>query len=182
MLVKNGGCMKKFLVSAVIIASSSIHGANVMFDGRLNILELDAKKALQGFNDLSKNMSIASISESIVSRDALMLKDALSDVINLNKMVNSQVNVAIQFWNVYLDSVKIPSLETYLLGQVMNSLIGTIRALSLRSSLDQAMILSFIKKYFSEEQQPQFMRPEMATTIDVRESCIEDRWKCMKIQ
>lgn len=172
--------MNKWLVSAILLISSPVLGVNLISESKMNLLELDAKKALQGFNDLSRNMSISMISESIISRDAHMLKNALKDVIDLNKMVNSQVNVAIQFWNVYLDSVKIPSLETYLLGQVMNSLIGTIRALSLRSSLDQAMILSFIKKYFSDE--PQYMRPEMSSTIDAQESTIEDRWKCMKIE
>ncbi len=155
-------------------------GVQFFGDSRLNLLELDAKKSLQGFNDLSRNMSISMVSESIISRDAQMLKGALQDVINLNKMVNSQVNVAIQFWNVYLDSIKLPTMETYLLGQVMNSLIGTIRALSLRSSLDQAMILSFIKKYFSEESA--IAQPEMATTIEIKDAAIEDRWKMMKIE
>lgn len=172
--------MKKSIIILVLFIAYPIMGFQFLPDNRLNLLELDARKSLQGFNDLSKNMSISAISESIISRDAQLLKGALQDVISLNKMVNSQVNVAIQFWNVYLDSIKLPTMETYLLGQVMNSLIGTIRALSLRSSLDQAMILSFIKKYFSEDQA--VVQSEVATTIEVKDAAIEDRWKMMKIE
>ena len=172
--------MKKNIIMCMLFIAYPLAGVQFFGDSRLNLLELDAKKSLQGFNDLSRNMSISMVSESIISRDAQMLKGALQDVINLNKMVNSQVNVAIQFWNVYLDSIKLPTMETYLLGQVMNSLIGTIRALSLRSSLDQAMILSFIKKYFSEESA--IAQPEMATTIEIKDAAIEDRWKMMKIE
>lgn len=170
--------MKKGLLMLFLSVAMPMLGGNLMVESKLNLIELDAKKSMQGFNDLSKNMSIATISESIVSHDANMLKSALQDVINLNKMVNSQVNVAIQFWNIYLDSVRLPTMESYLLGQVMNSLIGTIRALSLRSSLDQAMILSFIKKHFSEEEQ---MSSDVSTTVEVSGSTIEDRWKKLKI-
>jgi hypothetical protein len=172
--------MKKFLSSLILSFATSTVATNTIIDSRLNILETDARKAMQGFNDLSKNLSIATISESIVSHDAQLLKGALQDVINLNKTVNSQVNVSIQFWNMYLDSVKIPTMESYLLGQVMNSLISTIRALSLRSSLDQAMILSFVKKYFSEDTMSP--KTEVRNTVEIQETTVEDRWKSLKIE
>lgn len=170
--------MKRVLILAsCIIASQSC--ADVMVESKLNLLELDAQKAMQGFNDLSQNMSIAAVSESIVSHNAQMLEAALGDLVNLNKTVNTQVNVAVQFWNMYLDTVKMPSMDTYLLGQVMNSLIGTIRALSLRSSVDQAMILSFIKTGFNNDTMPS---DNVAVAIQVQDATIEDRWQSMRIQ
>ncbi|MDR3550425.1 MAG: hypothetical protein P4L31_03360 [Candidatus Babeliales bacterium] len=168
--------MKRVLILASCMIASHIY-ADVMVENRLNLLELDAQKAMQGFNDLTQNMSIATVSESIVSHNAQMLESALGDLVNLNKTVNSQVNVAVQFWNMYLDTVKVPTMDTYLLGQVMNSLIGTIRALSLRSSVDQAMILSFIKTNFNNDDVN-----NVAVAVEAKEVTIEDRWQSMRVQ
>jgi len=178
-LKKWGVCMKKMvmLVASLLIVTSAIY-ADVMVENKLNLLELDAQKTMQGFNDLSKNMSIATISESIVSHNAHMLETALQDLISLNKSVHSQVNIAVQFWNMYLDKT-VPTMETYLLGQVINSLIGTIRALSLRSSTDQAMILSLIKSTFKNDAQGQ---QEVAIAVEAKAATVEDRWKSMRIQ
>ena len=170
--------MKKVVLVLLSIAASQAY-ADVTVDNKLNLLELDAQKTMQGFNDLTQNMSIAAVSESIVSHNAQMLESALGDLVNLNKTVNSQVNVAVQFWNMYLDTVKIPTMDTYLLGQVMNSLIGTIRALSLRSSVDQAMILSFIKTSFNNEEA---QTNNIAFAVDTKEVTIEDRWQSMRMQ
>lgn len=170
--------MKRVLLLASCMIASHM-GADVIVENRLNLIELDAQKTMQGFNDLTQNMSIAAVSESIVSHNAQMLENALGDLVNLNKTVNSQVNVAVQFWNMYLDTVKIPTMETYLLGQVMNSLIGTIRALSLRSSVDQAMILSFIKTSFNNDD---MQSNNVAIAIDAKDVTIEDRWQSMRMQ
>lgn len=143
----------------------------------VNTAERDAQKNMQAFNDLSKNISIADISESIVSHDAQILKTALRDVMDLNQMVNLQMNASIQLWNVYLDSIKIPSMETYLLGQVMNSLITTIRALNLRSSVDQSMILSLVKKHFNEDDSSQ---NDFAQAVDVQDARVQTRWKSLR--
>jgi len=170
--------MKRVLILGLcMVASQSC--ADVMVENRLNLLELDAQKALQRFNDLTQNMSIAAVSESIISHNAQMLESALGDLVNLNKTVNSQVNVAVQFWNMYLDTVKMPTMDTYLLGQVMNSLIGTIRALSLRSSVDQAMILSFIKTSFTNDDA---QSNDVSIAIEAKELTVEDRWKSMRVQ
>lgn len=169
--------MKKLLLCGCLVGFMSTVHANLLLNTKLDVVETESKKVTSNFNDLSKNMSIAQVSESIVSHDPAQLKDALQDVINLNKLVNSQVNVAINFWNIYLDSVRLPSAETYLLGQVMNSLITTIRALSLRSSLDQAMILSLIKKQFNDEPK----QNNVGFAVEAKESRIEDRWKNLRI-
>jgi len=123
-------------------------------------------------------MSVVSISQSIVMQDEKFLKQALQDVISLNKTVNTQVNLAIQFWNMYLSSVKMPTMDSYLLGQVMNTLIGTIRALSLRSSLDQALILNLIKHNNDRVMQP---AGDLTQAIEAKGVSIEDRWQRLKI-
>lgn len=160
-----------FLVGAQLVAASAIAGNN------LNLVERDAQKNMQAFNDLSKSISIADLSESIVSSDAQTLKSALSDVMDLNQMVNSQVNTSIQLWNVYLDSVRVPSMETYLLGQVMNSLITTMRALTLRCSVDQSMILSLVKKYFNDDGGS---RSDFSQAVDARDVRVESRWRSLR--
>lgn len=169
--------MKKMVMLAASLLVVAGSHADVMVENTLNLLELDAQKTMQGFNDLSKNMSIAAISESIVSHNAHMLETALQDLINLNKSVHSQVSIAVQFWNMYLDRT-VPTMETYLLGQVINSLIGTIRALSLRSSADQAMILSLIKSSFKNDAQSS---QDVAIAVQAKEVSVEDRWKSMRI-
>lgn len=174
--------MKKLviLLSSLIVAPLA---AQVMVENKLSLLELDAQRVMNMFRDLSQNMSIASISESIVSHDAQMLKNALQDVISLNKVVNSQINVAIQFWNAYLDGIPTPTDDQIRLGHVVNSLIETIRSLSLRSSLDQAMILSFIKKHFGENQNTRTApKTDLATAVEAKSVTVEDRWKMMRIQ
>ena len=171
--------MKRVLVlSSCFIASFSC--ADVMVENRLNLLELDAQNAMQGFNDLTQNMSIARVSESIVSHNAQMLESALGDLVNLNKTVNSQVNVAVQFWNMYLDTVQVPTMDTYLLGQVMNGLIGTMRALLLNSNVDRAMLLSLIQKDFNDVDSTSAQN--MDVTIQAKEATIEDRWKSLRVQ
>jgi hypothetical protein len=134
---------------------------------------------MQAFNDLSKSISIADLSESIVSNDAQTLKNALRDVMDLNQLVNSQLNSSIQLWNIYLDNVRVPTMDAYLLGQVMNSLITTMRALTLRCSVDQSMILSLVKKQFSEDSSP---RSEGNQAVDPRDVRAENRWKALRIE
>jgi hypothetical protein len=143
----------------------------------LNEIEFDAQKNMQSFNDLSRSISISDISESIVSNDAQELKKALRDVMDLNQMVNAQVHASMQLWNMYLDSVKVPSMETYLLGQVMNSLITSIRALTLRSSVDQSMILSLVKKHFNDESDS---RSDFGQTMDSRDARFENNWRSLR--
>lgn len=172
---QKGGVMNYRFMALVIFAqlfALPMHG-----NRDLNSTERDAQKNMQAFNDLSKSISISDISESIVSSDAQILKAALRDVMDLNQMVNTQMNASIQLWNVYLDSIKIPSAETYLLGQVMNSLITTIRALNLRSSVDQSMILSLVKKHFNEDVDS---RPDFNQAADVRDARVETRWKSLR--
>ena len=160
-----------FVVQAMFV--HSLYGAT------LNMVERDAQKNMQAFNDLSRTISIADLSGSIVSHDALRLKSALQDVMNLNEMVNSQVNVSIQLWNMYLDSVKIPSMDTYLLGQVMNSIITAMRAITLRCSVDQSMILSLVKKHFNEDD---YSQSDFGGSIDARDSRVESRWRSLRIE
>ena len=174
-VIKKGEVMNyRFMALIVVFAqlfALSMHGRD------LNSTERDAQRNMQAFNDLSKSISISDISESIVSSDAQILKTALRDVMDLNQMVNTQMNASIQLWNVYLDSIKIPSAETYLLGQVMNSLITTIRALNLRSSVDQSMILSLVKKHFNEDSDS---RSDFGQAVDVRDTRVETRWKSLR--
>ena len=169
--------MRKILLLAMVFVSVPILALDSLFT-QLDVLEGDAKKTSENFNDLSKNMSVASISQSIVMQDEKFLKQALQDVISLNKTVNTQVNLAIQFWNMYLSSVKMPTMDSYLLGQVMNTLIGTIRALSLRSSLDQALILNLIKHNNDRVMQP---AGDLTQAIEAKGVSIEDRWQRLKI-
>jgi len=171
-----GGYMKKIVMVASCLIVMHTY-AEMIENNTLNQLEIDAQKAIQGFNNLSQNMSIASVCESIVTHNTQMLENALGDLVNLNKTVNSQVNVALGFWNMYLDTVKVPTMDTYLLGQVINSLVGTIRALSLRSSVDQAMLLSLVKKDFNADE-PRTESVDIA--IEAKEVTVEDRWKSLR--
>ena len=169
--------MKNRLIVCVCIMQAM--SAHMILGGTLNTVERDAQKNMHAFNELSKNMSIADLSESIVSNDAQVLKNALHDVMDLNQMVNAQVNTSIQLWNIYLDSVKIPSMETYLLGQVMNSIITAMRAITLRCSVDQSMILSLVKKHFNEDDD---VRSDFGHAVGMCDSRVESRWKSLRIE
>ncbi|HZW60817.1 MAG TPA: hypothetical protein VFF04_01195 [Candidatus Babeliales bacterium] len=112
----------------------------------LQQLEMSAKEVSLYFSQLNKKMSIPHISHAIDIHDEIALKNILHNTIDLNKTISKQLDTAIGFWNLYLDTISAPTAETYLLGQVMASLLGTVRALFLQSSVDQAMIFSLIQK------------------------------------
>jgi len=128
---------------------------------------------MQSFNDLSSSINIADLAESIVSNNSQALKDGLRDIMELNGMVNSQVNTSMQLWNIYLDN----PMDKYLLGQVMNSLITSIRALTLRSSVDQALILSLIKQNFNDDNSSS---SDFGQRMDSRESRSDNNWRSLR--
>lgn len=169
--------MKKTRVMGCLIFGSLF--MSCVYAGNLTMIEREVQKNMQLFNDLSRTISIADLSQSIVSHDSHILKTALHDVMDLNQMVNAQVNTSIQLWNMYLDSVKVPSMETYLLGQVMNSIITAMRAITLRCSVDQSMILSLVKKHFNDQEYAS--RSDFNRACDISSSRIESRWRSLYI-
>jgi len=143
----------------------------------LSVVDRVAQKNMQAFNELSKRLSIADISQSIVSNDAQQIKAALQDLMSLNKVVSSGVSDSVNLWNEYLESVENPTKNDYFLGQVMNSMITAIRALTLRSSVDQSMILSLVKKLGAQDRS----YSELGQSVDVRGSRVENNWKSLRI-
>lgn len=175
--------MKKYIivfsVFAVLAVSASTNSRI------LSSIERDVQQNMQSFNDVSRSLDITDLSRAITSRDGQALKTALQDVMELNELVNNQLNAAIQLWNMYLDSVKLPSMETYLLGQVINSLITTLRALTLRSSVDQAMILSLVKKHFNGAVKRHFSGDDedpsdFGHLVDARDIHVQSRWRSLR--
>ena len=162
-----------------VLAVSSLLCVSMLYgqDVALGNLEISAKTSATDYKDLSQKINISGVSQSIVAHDAVALKDALQDVIRLNRTITSQIESAMGFWNLYLDSVQAPTHEGYLLGQVMSSFLGSLRSLFLRSSVDQAMLLSLIKKNFDTDNQPNVQQ-----AVEVQGTTIEDRWSALKAE